>query len=68
LLHGADEELPLSRRVQRRRAERLATPRSPHFAIGSPVLRHAVRSALALGSAYYIALALPWACARGGWC
>jgi uncharacterized membrane protein YccC len=27
----------------------------------SPVLRHAVRAALALGSAYYLALALPWA-------
>jgi len=27
----------------------------------SPVLRHAVRSALALGSAYFIALGLPWA-------
>ena len=27
----------------------------------SPVLRHALRAALALGSAYFIALALPWA-------
>ncbi len=27
----------------------------------SPVLRHAVRSAVALGSAYFVALALPWA-------
>jgi uncharacterized membrane protein YccC len=29
--------------------------------IESPVLRHALRAALALGSAYFIALALPWA-------
>jgi uncharacterized membrane protein YccC len=33
-----------------------------HLSSGrSPVLRHAVRSALALSSAYFIALALPWA-------
>lgn len=29
--------------------------------LDSPVLRHALRSALALSAAYYIALALPWA-------
>lgn len=29
--------------------------------LDSPVLRHALRSALALSSAYFIALALPWA-------
>jgi uncharacterized membrane protein YccC len=39
----------------------LATLRQ-HLSSGrSPVLRHAVRSALALSSAYFIALALPWA-------
>lgn len=31
------------------------------FHVDSPVLRHALRSALALTSAYFIALALPWA-------
>jgi uncharacterized membrane protein YccC len=30
------------------------------FTMRSPVFRHAARSALALGSAYFIALALPW--------
>ncbi len=31
-----------------------------HLSPGSPVLRHAVRAALALGAAYFIALLLPW--------
>nr|HET7857753.1 FUSC family protein [Caldimonas sp.] len=33
----------------------------PHWRRDSPVLRHAVRMSLALGCAYYLALALPWA-------
>ncbi|MBV9891568.1 MAG: FUSC family protein [Rhizobacter sp.] len=33
----------------------------PHWRRDSPVLRHAVRMSLALGTAYYLALALPWA-------
>lgn len=33
----------------------------PHFQLGSPVLRHALRSAVALGAAYAIGLGLPWA-------
>ncbi|HSI58244.1 MAG TPA: FUSC family protein [Ideonella sp.] len=32
-----------------------------HLSLRSPVFRHAVRGALALGSAYALALALPWA-------
>nr|WP_316642511.1 FUSC family membrane protein [uncultured Roseateles sp.] len=32
-----------------------------HLSLASPVLRHALRMALALGCAYFIALALPWA-------
>ncbi len=38
----------------------LATLRS-HLTLASPVLRHALRVGFALGSAYYIAEALPWA-------
>jgi uncharacterized membrane protein YccC len=40
----------------------------PHLSLASPVLRHALRAALALGAAYYIALALPWTSHRSGWC
>ncbi len=32
----------------------------PHWRLASPVLRHAIRMSLALGTAYYLALALPW--------
>jgi uncharacterized membrane protein YccC len=32
----------------------------PHLRLGSPILRHAIRSAVALGTAYFLALALPW--------
>ncbi|KQP14179.1 FUSC family membrane protein [Pseudorhodoferax sp. Leaf267] len=32
----------------------------PHLRLGSPILRHALRSAVALGTAYFLALALPW--------
>lgn len=33
----------------------------PHLRMGSPIFRHALRSAVALGTAYFLALALPWA-------
>ncbi len=32
----------------------------PQWDLDSPVLRHAVRTSVALGSAYFLALALPW--------
>ncbi|KAF1045748.1 FUSC family protein [Xylophilus sp.] len=32
-----------------------------HTTLRSPILRHALRAAVALGAAYFIALALPWA-------
>lgn len=34
---------------------------APHRRLGSPILRHAIRSAGALAAAYFLALALPWA-------
>ncbi len=34
---------------------------APHRRLSSPILRHAIRSACALGTAYFLALALPWA-------
>ncbi len=34
---------------------------APHRSLASPILRHAIRNAAALGAAYFIALALPWA-------
>ncbi len=33
----------------------------PHFHLGSPVLRHALRSGAALGAAYAVGVWLPWA-------
>lgn len=64
LLHGGREDLPLTRE----QLQRFVAPEGwPLKALGaqlsvqSPVLRHALRTALALGSAYFIALALPWA-------
>ena len=39
-----------------------------HFRRDSLVLRHAVRMSLALATAYYLALALPWARIPTGWC
>jgi uncharacterized membrane protein YccC len=63
LLHGEMEALPLTRAQLRR----FVTPDGwsaralwPHWRIDSLVLRHAVRMALALATAYYLALALPW--------
>ena len=64
LLRGGREDLPLTRK----QLQRFVAPEGwPLKALGaqrsvqSPVLRHALRAALALGSAYFIALALPWA-------
>ncbi|WP_326533474.1 FUSC family protein [Pseudorhodoferax sp.] len=34
---------------------------APHRRLSSPILRHAIRSAGALATAYFLALALPWA-------
>lgn len=64
LQRGADAELPLTRaELQFFVAPEgwpLAALRAQwHWR--SPVLRHALRAALALGSAYFIATALPWA-------
>jgi uncharacterized membrane protein YccC len=63
LLHGEVEALPLTQAQLRR----FVTPDGwaaralrPHWRIDSLVLRHAVRMALALATAYYLALALPW--------
>lgn len=64
LCDGADEPLPLTRAE----LQRFVAPEQwPLAAVraqikgGSPVLRHAVRAALALGCAYGLALVLPWA-------
>jgi len=63
LLQGQTEPLPLTRE----QLKKFMTPRGfplralrPHWRFDSPVLRHALRMGLALGAAYYLALALPW--------
>ncbi|MEO7335885.1 MAG: FUSC family membrane protein [Caldimonas sp.] len=63
LLQGHEEALPLTR-VQ---LQSFVTPEGwplralrPHWRRDSLVLRHAVRMGLALGTAYYLALMLPW--------
>ncbi len=64
LLHGGREDLPLTREQLQRFVAPEGWPLKAlgaHMSVQSPVLRHAVRAALALGSAYFIALALPWA-------
>ncbi|MEO8135744.1 MAG: FUSC family membrane protein [Betaproteobacteria bacterium] len=33
----------------------------PHLSLRSPVFRHAIRAGIALGTAYFIGIALPWA-------
>ena len=60
---ASTEALPLTRAE----LKRFMTPRGfplralrPHWRFDSPVLRHALRMGLALGAAYYLALALPW--------
>lgn len=60
---GADEPLPLSRDELRLFVAPEGWPLAalrPHASLDSPVLRHALRAALALSAAYAIALWLPW--------
>ena len=64
LLLGAHELGPLTREQLQRFVAPEGWPLSAlraQASTDSPVLRHAVRASLALGSAYFIALALPWA-------
>jgi uncharacterized membrane protein YccC len=63
LLRGQPETLPLTHA----QLQRFVAPEGwplralrPHWRRDSLVLRHAIRMALALGTAYYLALALPW--------
>ena len=63
LLRDAVEPLPLTQA----QLQLFVTPDGwatralrPHWRLDSLVLRHAVRMALALATAYYLALALPW--------
>jgi uncharacterized membrane protein YccC len=63
LLHGEVEPLPLTHA----QLQHFVTPDGwalralrPHWRLDSLVLRHAVRMALALTTAYYLALGLPW--------
>jgi uncharacterized membrane protein YccC len=63
LLHGETEPLPLTHD----QLQRFVTPDGwamrtlhQHWRLDSLVLRHAVRMALALATAYYLALGLPW--------
>lgn len=63
LQRGADARLPVAREALRAfvapEGWPLATLRE-QLTLRSPVMRHAIRTGLALGSAYLIALALPW--------
>lgn len=63
LQQGATASLPLERTALRAfvapEGWPLASLRA-HLGVHSPVMRHALRTALALGSAYLIALMLPW--------
>ncbi len=64
LLRGHAEPLPLTRAELQRFVAPEGWPLRALWAQlkwSSPVLRHALRTALALGCAYFIALALPWA-------
>jgi len=64
LLHGARDTLPLTEQQLQSFVAPEGWPTralKPHWRRDSPVLRHAVRMSLALGTAYYLALALPWA-------
>jgi uncharacterized membrane protein YccC len=64
LLHGDEEEVLLTREQLQRFVAPEGWPLKAlraQMSTQSPVFRHAVRSALALGSAYFLALALPWA-------
>jgi len=64
MLHGQAEVVPLSLEELRRFVAPEGWPLAALKAQASwrsPVLRHALRAALALACAYYIGLALPWA-------
>jgi uncharacterized membrane protein YccC len=64
VLRGETEPLPLTPAQLRLFVAAEGWPLSAlrdQWSIRSPVLRHAARTALALGAAYYLALALPWA-------
>lgn len=64
ILHGAEEELPLTQEQLRRFVAPEGWPLKAlraQFSMRSPVFRHALRAALALGTAYELALVLPWA-------
>jgi len=64
LLHGERDTLPLTEQQLQTFVAPEGWPTralKPHWRRDSPVLRHAVRMSLALGTAYYLALALPWA-------
>ncbi|MBW7924176.1 MAG: FUSC family protein [Burkholderiaceae bacterium] len=62
-LHGGGEALPLSREQLRMFAATESWPLSAlraNLSLRSPVFRHALRMGLALMTAYFIALQLPW--------
>ena len=64
LLRGGTALLPLTRQQLQQFVSPVAWPLATltaELSPRSPVLRHAVRIALALGAAYYIGLVLPWA-------
>jgi uncharacterized membrane protein YccC len=64
LLRGGHEAVPLTRAELRRFVAPEGWPwqaLQAQWTLQSPVLRHALRASLALSSAYFIALALPWA-------
>ena len=64
LVNGDTEALPLGAEQLRHFVAPEGWPLRalrPHLSLRSPVLRHALRVGLALGSAYFIARALPWA-------
>ncbi len=63
LLRGGQDALPLSRDQMLRFVTAQGWPLRalrPHWRLDSLVLRHAIRMALALSAAYYLALVLPW--------
>lgn len=63
LLHGAREPLPLTRDQLKLFVAPEGWPLAAlraQWSMASPVMRHALRMGLALGSAYFIALVLPW--------
>ena len=64
LVRGGAEPLPLTPAELRLFVAPESWPLAalrPHFSGRSPVLRHALRMGLALGSAYFMARLLPWA-------